>query len=341
MTSSSQGKTCRGNSTLLHCFPEPIRWCSVRVIAAIVLIGLLLAIPVLSQWLGQSFYLTLATRIVIFAIVASGLNLLVGFGGLVSMGHAMFVGLGAYAVGISSFHGFHDGWLHIGIAILITIAVSLLTGLVSLRTRGIGFIMITLAFGQMFYFLFVSLKQYGGDDGLLIPQRSQFAFLPDLSNKVALYYVSVAVLLLVMGVIWRVVHSRFGYVLRGFKANEQRMVAAGFPRLRYQLSAYVASAVICALAGVLLANLTLFASPSYLSWQASGDYVLMIVLGGMGTVMGPLLGTTVFLLLEEALSGVTQHWMAIIGLFIFLIALFSRKGLWGALIGRSSREVQS
>lgn len=341
MTSSSRDKPCCGGSTLFGFLPESIQWRSVRTIAALLLIALLLIVPMVSQWLGQSFYLTLVTRIVIFAIVASGLNLILGFGGLVSMGHAMFVGIGAYVVGISSFHGLQDGWSQLGLAVLITIGVSAITGLVSLRTRGIGFIMITLAFGQMFYFLFVSLKQYGGDDGLLIEQRSQFAFLPDLNNRVALYYVTVAVLLLVMFLVWRVVHSRFGYVLRGFQANEQRMVAAGFPRLRYQLSAYVASAVICAIAGVLLANLTLFSSPSYLSWQASGDYVLMIVLGGMGTVMGPLLGTTVFLLLEEALSGMTQHWMAWIGLFIFLIALFSRKGLWGALIGLSSKGVKS
>lgn len=340
MSSASQGTACHPERGIAAWLPEALSWRSLRVGAGLVLIAILLLVPLFSHWLGQSFYLTLATRVVIFAIVASGLNLILGFGGMVSMGHALFVGLGAYVVGISSFHGLHDGWSQMAIAMVLTVAVSLFTGLVSLRTRGIGFIMITLAFGQMFYFLFVSLKQYGGDDGLLIAQRSQFALLPDLNNKVALYYVTVAVLLLVMFLIWRVVHSRFGYVLRGFKSNEQRMVAAGFPRLRYQLSAYVVSAVICAIAGVLLANLTLFASPSYLSWQASGDYILMIVLGGMGTVMGPLLGTAVFLLLEEALSGMTQHWMAWIGLFIFMIALFSRRGIWGVVVGQSTKGRQ-
>lgn len=312
-------------------FPEPLSWRSPRVLLALAIGVGLLCVPLVSTWLGQSFYLSFATRIVIYAIAAGALNLILGYGGMVSLGHSMFLGLGAYVVGICGFHGMTNGWLQLGITLALTGVVAVATGLVSLRTRGIGFIMITLAFGQMFYFLTVSLKQYGGDDGLPIEQRSDFAPLPALDGKIALYYVALAVLAALMYAVWRLVHGRFGYVLRGFQANERRMLAAGFPRLRYQLTAYVASAMACAVAGILLANLTAFASPSYLSWQMSGDLLLIAVLGGMGTVMGPLVGAFVLLVLEEMLSGYTQHWMAILGPIILLAALFASRGIWGGL----------
>jgi len=318
-------------------FPESISWRSPRPWLASAIVLLLLLVPLLSQWAGSSFYLTFATRIVVFAIAVSGLNLVLGYGGLISMGHALFVGLGAYVVGIGATHGLVNGWAQLVIALALSAVVALVTGLVSLRTRGIGFIMITLAFNQMFYFLAVSLKQYGGDDGLPLEQRSSFAPLPSLDGKVALYYLCLAVLFAVMLLIWRLVHSRFGYVLRGFQANERRMLAAGFPRVRYQLSAYVLSALICTVAGVLQANLTTFSSPSYLSWQASGEQILIVVLGGMGTVMGPVVGALVLLILEELLSGITQHWMAILGPAILLVALVSQRGIWGALRHREGR----
>jgi branched-chain amino acid transport system permease protein len=312
-------------------FPESLRWSSLRVILGVVIcIGLLL-LPVISHWLEQSYYLSFATRIVIYAIAATGLNLILGYAGMVSLGHALFVAIGAYVVGICSFHGVTNGWVQLAIALGLTIVISSITGLVSLRTRGIGFIMITLAFAQMFYFFTVSLKQYGGDDGLPIDTHSAFAPLPSIDNKYVLYYLALGILFVAMYLVWRMVHSRFGYVLRGFKSNERRMLAAGFPRLRYQLAAYVVSAVICTLSGILLANLTMFASPSYLSWQASGDLILIVVLGGMGTVMGPLAGTVVFLILEEVLSALTQHWMAVLGIFILAIALYARRGVWGGL----------
>jgi len=296
------------------------------------LLAFLAAVPLISSWLGQSFYLSFATRIVIFAIGATGLNLVLGYGGLVSMGHSLYVGIGAYAVGIASAHGLDNGWAQLAIALGLTVVVSLACGLLSLRTRGIGFIMITLAFGQMFYFLAVGLKQYGGDDGLSLNQRSIFSPLPALDGKVALYYIALAVLFAALYAVRRVVNSRFGYVLRGFQSNERRMLAAGYPRLRYQLPAFVASACLCAMAGVLLTNLTGFTSPSYLSWQASGDLLLIVVLGGMGTVMGPVVGAVVLLALEETLSGMTSHWMIVLGPVILGVALLSRQGLWGVVM---------
>lgn len=319
-------------------FPETLRWRSFRIIAAVFVLLLLALLPVITTVLDQMFYLTFATRILILALAATGLHIVLGYGGMVSMGHAMFVGIGAYAVGISAYHGITNGWLQLAFAILAVGAVAAVTGLISLRTRGIGFIMITLAFGQMFYFIAVSLKQYGGDDGLPIDARSDFSPLPSIDSSIALYYAALAILLVTMFLVWRMVHGRFGYVLRGFHANERRMVAAGFPRVRYQLAAYVLSALVCGMAGVLLANLTKFASPSYLAWHASGDYILMIVLGGLGTVMGPLIGTAVFLILEETLSAFTQHWMAVLGLIILLIALYSRRGVWGWLMRSQGNE---
>ena len=312
-------------------FPEHVSWRSPRPWLASAVVLLLLLVPLLSQWAGSSFYLSFATRIVVFAIAVSGLNLVLGYGGLISLGHALYVGLGAYVVGISAANGLTNGWAQLAIALAFAAAVALVTGLVSLRTRGIGFIMITLAFNQMFFFLAVSLKQYGGDDGLPLDQRSSLAPLPALDNKVTLYYLCLATLLAVMFLVWRLVHSRFGSVLRGFQSNERRMLAAGFPRVRYQLSAYVLSALICTVAGILQANLTAFAAPSYLSWQASGELILIAVLGGMGTVMGPVVGAVVLLVLEEWLSGLTQHWMVILGLAILLVALVSQRGIWGAV----------
>jgi branched-chain amino acid transport system permease protein len=321
-------------------FPETLHWQSPRVVLACLLCLLLVMVPPLTVWLHQGFYLTFATRILIYALAATGLNIVLGYGGLVSMGHSLFIGIGAYAVGISSFHGLTNGWAQLGFALGVTFIVSLVTGAVSLRTRSIAFIMITLAFGQMFYFLAVSLKQYGGDDGLPIDNRSDFGSFLSLDGKFTLYYLCLAILAIVMYLTWRTMNGRFGMVIRGFQSNERRMLAAGYPRMRYQLTAYVASALVCALAGMLLANLTSFASPSYLSWQASGDMLLIVVLGGMATVVGPVVGAIVYLGLEEILSSLTQHWMAIIGPFILVVAVVSARGLWGGLVHRHAMSLK-
>ena len=306
--------------------PKP-RKLATGLLVLVLLFGL--SLPGLTHYFEQGFYLSLATRMVIIAIAASGLNLLMGYGGLVSMGHAMFIGIGVYAVGITSAHGLYSGWQQLAMALGLTTVVAFFTGLISLRTRGIAFIMISLAFGQMLYFLAISLEPYGGDDGLPISHRSQFDWLPSLDQPVVLYYLSLVVLGLVLWLIHRLVQGRFGYVLRGLHVNELRMRSAGFSRLRFQLCAYILSALLCTVAGFLLANLTKFASPSYLSWQSSGDLILMVVLGGLGTIVGPLVGAVAFLMLEEWLSGLTQHWMAVLGLCIFAVALWSRRGIWG------------
>ena len=303
---------------------------SIRMAVAVVLLAGLALVPVLSALAGQSYYVTLFTRIVILAIAAVGLNLILGFGGLVSFGHAMYVGVGAYAVGILSFYGIGNGWLHLAAGLGVGAVVACIVGFVCLRTSGIAFIMITLAFAQMLFFLAVSLKQFGGDDGLTIASRSDFGLF-SLNGNVTLYYCALVVLLLCLAAMARLVNSRFGMVLRGARANERRMAALGFPLLRYRLTAYVISALVCVVAGVLLANLTRFTSPSYMAWQASGDLIVMIVLGGMGTVVGPVAGAVVLLVTEEILASWTTHWMVVLGPAIVLVVLTAKKGIYGYL----------
>ncbi len=312
-------------------FPEAISLRSPRVIAvAIFLLGLAL-LPVVANALGEPFYITLAARILIFALAASGLNLVLGYGGLVSFGHALYIGLGAYVVGILSFHGVTSGWLHLAITVALCGLVAWITGLICLRTSGIAFIMITLAFAQMFYFLGVSLKQYGGDDGLQITSRSDFLPL-SIQNNTGLYYLSLALLFIALYLSWRFVHARFGRVLRGAKSNARRMRVLGFPLLRYQVAAYAISGSICGVAGLLLANLTKFASPAYMFWTVSGDLIVMVMLGGIATVLGPLVGATVYVILETILAGYTQHWMLVLGPIIVLIALLAKRGLYGFFV---------
>ena len=313
---------------------------------AILLLAGLAAVPLLAAWLGQPFWVTLFTRILIFALAAMGLNLVLGYGAMVSFGHAMYLGIGAYAVGILSHHGVDNGLLQLLVALGVGALVALGVGAICLRTSGMAFIMITLAFAQMLFFLAVSLREYGGDDGMQLQNRSQFGPL-DLNNATLLYYLAYALLLAVLYGFWRLVHSRFGMVLRGCRSNERRMRSMGFPTLRYKLSAYVISALVCVLAGMLMANLTRFVAPSYMAWTVSGELIVMIVLGGLGTLVGPIAGATALLLVEEALSSlklgipwldtvVNQHWLALIGIFIVLVVLVLKQGLYGWLVARKA-----
>ena len=290
----------------------------------------LAVLPFAASALDQSFYVAFFARIIIYAIAASALNLALGYGGLVSFGPALFLGLGSYAVGIPAFHEVGSGWVHLALTLLVCGVVGYVTGLISLRTSGIAFIMITLAFAQMGYFLFVSLKQYGGDDGLSVTLTSRIGSL-DLGDSVTVYFVALAVL---AGVTWwlaRLRNAPFGMALRGARQNPRRVHAVGLPVIRYQLTAYVISAMLCGLAGMLLANLNAFASPSTLAWAVSGELIVMVVIGGMGTVFGPLLGALAFLGLEEVIKSFTEHWMIVFGSLILLIALMRNKGLVGLL----------
>lgn len=300
-------------------------------VAVPLLVFLLLAVvPFVANAADQSFYIALAARMVIYAIAASALNFVLGYGGMVSFGHALFFGLGAYSVGLPAFYGIHDGWLQLACCLAVCGGVALVTGAISLRTTGIAFIMITLAFAQMGYYLIVSLKQYGGDDGLGIAQASDFGLF-NLGSPERIYAVALAVLVLTTWWLGRLREAPFGMALRGARMNARRVNAVGLPVLPYQLSAYVMSGMICGVAGMLHANLNAFASPSALSWTISGELIVMVVLGGMGSVAGPVMGALAFLGLEELLKAYTEHWMVIFGPLIVLMALAGKKGIVGML----------
>ncbi len=296
----------------------------------LLVLALLALLPFAAQALGQPFYIAFFARIIIYAIAACALNIALGYGGLVSFGHSLFLGLGGYAVALASFHGVGSGWVHVVLCLVVCGAVALVTGAISLRTTGIAFIMITLAFAQMGYFLFVSLKNYGGDDGMTIERTSRFGPL-DLSSATTVYAVAFITLVLTVWWLARLRTSPFGMVIRGARQNARRVSAAGIPVVRYQLLAYVASGMLCGLAGLLLANLNAFASPSAMAWAISGELIVIVVIGGIGTVFGPLLGAVVFLGLEEILKGYTEHWMVIFGPLIVLVALLGKQGIVGLL----------
>jgi branched-chain amino acid transport system permease protein len=275
---------------------------------------------------------------VIFAIAALSLAPLLSYGGMVSFGHALYLGVGAYAVSLLAHHGVQSGWIHLAAALASAGLIGLLTGALCLRTTGLGFLMITFAFGQMFYFLMISLKYYGGDEGLSVGTRSDFSPLLNLDSAVTLYYVAFALLAAYLFVLHRLVHSHFGMVIRGCKSNERRVRALGIPPFRYKLTAYVLCCMMCSTAGVLLANLTRFASPEYMSWIRSGDLIVMVVLGGMNSLMGGVVGAVVLMVLEEILSGWTEHWMVILGPLIVMMVLGAKQGLYGELMAREARR---
>lgn len=324
-------------------WPEPISLRAPSTWLVVGVLAFLALLPLYVYWASQPFYLTLFARIMIYGLAAVSLNLLVGYTGLVSLGHALYLGLGAYAVGLWSFHEINNGWLQLLTALGASATVAAVTGAICLRTSGMGFIMITLAFAQMFYFLGISLKQYGGDDGMRLTVRSDLAPL-SLTSNYALYYVIFGCLLALLYGSWRLVHARLGYILRGIKTNERRMQALGYNTRRYKLLAYVLASMIASVAGFLLANLTSYTSPAYSAWTVSGELVVMVVLGGMGTIFGPLVGAMGLLLFEEYLSSfplkaIAEHWMLFLGALIVIIVRVARRGLYGSLREWSLRRV--
>jgi branched-chain amino acid transport system permease protein len=301
-----------------------------RIALIAALLCFLALLPVYVATTGNNFLLILFTRIVILALAATSLNLILGYGGMVSFGHAAYLGVGAYVVGILAKEGVNSGFAQWPLALAISALFALVIGALCLRTRGVYFIMITLAFAQMIYYVGVSLDRYGADDGLTIYRRSQFGLL-NLSNKIVFYYLCLALLLGTIFLVARLVNSRFGMVIRGARSNERRMRAIGFPLFRYRLACFVIAGALCGLAGVLLANHTDFVSPAMMHWTRSGDLIVMVVLGGMGSAFGPLIGAVALLVLEEALSGVTEYWQIILGPMLLLVVLYARGGIDGML----------
>ena len=297
-------------------------------------------LPIVALSTGGSYLVSLGSRVMIFAIAAVALDLLVGYGALISFGHAAFVGLGAYAVGILSAYGVTDALVSLPVALAVSAAYAFLTGVVCLRTKGVYFIMITLAFGQMAFFTASSLAPFGGDDGLTIAARNTVAGFALLRNERAFYYVVLFCLLGAYLFCRALVGSRFGRVVRGAKENPVRVATIGFDVYRFQLATYVIAGGLAGLAGFLLANATEFVSPAYMSWQRSGELIVMVLLGGLGSLDGAIIGAAAYLLTEEWLSGVTEHWKVIFGPVLVLIVLFARGGLLGlasALVRRLGR----
>ena len=300
----------------------------------IVLVAILALIPLYARLTGDTFVLTLFIRVLILAIGAVSLNLIIGYGGMVSFGHAAYLGIGGYAVGILAKEGIASGLVQWPVAIAASALFALVVGALSLRTRGVYFIMITLAFAQMIYFVAIGLDRYGGDDGLTIYKRSQFGGVFDLNNKTLFYYLCFALLLANIYLVSRLINSRFGLAIRGARSNDRRMRAIGFPTFRYRLVCFVIAGALCELAGALLANHTNFISPAMMHWTRSGDLIVMVVLGGLGSLFGPLIGAVTFLLLEEALSRVTQYPDLILGPVLLLVAIYVHGGIAGLLGGR-------
>ena len=290
----------------------------------------LIALPFVANSFGEAFYIALATRILIFALAATSLNLILGFGGMVSFGHAAFLGVGAYTVVILSQMGVVDAWVAWPTAMVVAGLFALLIGAVSLRTQGVYFIMITLAFAQMMYYLVVSFKAYGGDDGMSLPARSRIGFL-DMSNDAHFYYVTLLACVAVLVLIARVLNARFGHVLQAIRENEVRMQSLGYAVFRYKLCAFVMSGALAGLAGALLANQSGFVSPAMMQWSQSGMLMMMVILGGVGHLYGGVWGAIVFLLLEETLSHFTIHWQLGLGALLLMVVLLLPNGLTSAL----------
>ena len=311
-------------------------------IAFLILLGFA---PYFAQWTDHIYLVNLFSRICIYALAALGLNFILGYGGLVSFGHAAFLGIGAYVMGISSFHWFEETTLFglntvnqalivWPLAMIIAAAFAAIIVLISLRTKGVYFIMITLAFAQMLFFLAVSLQPYGGDDGLSLWWGRNVVGTLDISSRFSFFYVCFGLLVVFIFIYWRLIHSKFGQVIKGCMQNETRMRALGYNPLAYQLTAFCIAGATAGLAGALLANLTEFVAPSMMHWSRSGEFLVIVILGGMGTLIGPVVGSAAFFLLEEVLSGYTEYWHLILGLILIVIVLFAKRGIAGLLIGK-------
>lgn len=313
-----------------------------RIAAAIVILCAA-AFPWLAEASGMPFYISVATRALAYGIAATGLNLVLGYGGMVSLGHAAFFGLGAYTSAIATKEALSAGapdwfvsapvmWLG---AIASALVFGLAIGALSLRTRGAYFIMITLAFAQMIYFVFVSFTRYGGEDGLQIPGHLSLFGL-DLGDEKTLYLVALACAVAAEIVVWRVCDSGYGAVLVAARQSEPRATALGYSNYRIKLIAFVIGACLAGLGGAILGELTQFISPSIMSWQNSGTLMVMVILGGVGRPAAGLVGAAVYILLEELLSTWTEYWAIPLGLMLLALVLFSRTGLSGLLSRRQA-----
>jgi branched-chain amino acid transport system permease protein len=327
---------------------EPVPWHVRRGwIAAQIGLMALIAAPFVLTALERIYLLPVLTRMLAYGLAAAALDFVLGYGGLVSFGHGAFLGTGAYVTAVLLHHaglgtpvlrwpfaiaGSTDALVALPVAGISAGALAFLIGAISLRTRGVHFIMITLAFAQMVYFLVLAIPEYGGTDGLMLPARNHLLDLP-LDGDQPLYWLALTLLVGFLLIARRIMEARFGLALRGARQNERRMRALGYPVYRIRLLAFTISGATAGVAGAVLANQAGFVSPDLLSWQRSGELIMMVILGGQGTLFGPVLGAFALLLLEEELSAVTEHWMLVLGPILLACVLFFRRGLWGQVSG--------
>ena len=331
MQETAPVKPASETAPALPATPPVTRFRAAHMVVPFLLFSLFAILPAFAQFGAEGYILSLVMRVMIFAIAAMSLDLILGYGAMVSFGHAAFIGIGAYGAGILMQHTVDDFFIQLAVALGGSAVFALVTGALSLRTKGVYFIMITLAFGQMAFFFFVSLAAYGGDDGMTLRTTPQIFGQDWLAHRHVLYYLIFACMFGVYLFLRAIVRSRFGRVLRGAKENPVRMAAIGFNPYRFQLAAYVIAGTICGLSGFLLAHQTEFIAPAFMTWQRSGELIVMVVLGGMGTLHGAIIGAAAFLILEEMLSRITQDWKLIFGPFLVLVALFARGGIMGFL----------
>ena len=316
----------------------------------ILVLALLAAVPLWAYVSDEPFTITLSTKVAILALAGVGLNFALGLGGLVSLGHAMFFGIGGYAMGILASHAqsytpIYDGffvlegtksmvviWL---VAVLAGATAALVIGALSLRTTGVYFIMITLAFGQMFYYFTISWPAYGGEDGLSIYMRNGFPGLNTL-DPIQFFALCYGVLLVVLYLFWRLEQAPFGLVLKASRQNPLRVTTVGLGVYRIQLIAFVMSGAVTALAGALFADLNRFVSPSMISWQTSGEIMIFVILGGIARLCGPVIGAAVFIFLEQILGDLSQFWHIYLGVLLLVVVLFAKGGLTGLITRRGA-----
>jgi branched-chain amino acid transport system permease protein len=298
----------------------------------------LIALPFVASLFGNPALVALATKILIFSIAAASLDLALGRAGLVSFGHAAFFGLGGYVVGIMYQNAAADSLVFgilpatdrliitLPLAMIVSGAAAAIIGALSLRTSGVSFIMITLAFAQMLFFFFLSLKAYGGDDGLIVRRRNSLFGL-DTRDDVTFYFICLAIAVVFFALALRITQSRFGLVIGGIRQSESRMSSIGISTYRYKLAAFIISGMGCGLAGALMANFARFVSPDMLHWTQSGELMIMVILGGVGTLLGPAFGAALLIILETVLAAWTEHWQFVLGPILILIVLFFRGGV--------------
>ncbi len=323
-----------------------------EAVANAVLALALLAAPLIALQAGEPYYVNLSTRVAILAMAGVGLNLALGYGGMVSFGHAAFFGLGGYVAGIAAHHAFNydlfmawpvelEGTNQLlaiwPVALLVSGLAALLIGAFSLRTAGVQFIMITLAFAQMIYYFAISFPDYGGEDGLPIYTRNA---LPGLNtfDPLTFFLVAYGALMLAIGFTWVIMGARFGAALQAARMNETRLATTGIAPYPVKLTAFVLSGMITGLAGALFADLNGFVDPSMLSWHRSGEIMIFVILGGVGRLFGPVAGAALFVLMELFIGQWTEHWMLVLGLVLLTVVLFASGGLMGLLAGKPRHD---